>query len=299
MMQAQRDINRKLRVISYAQHIGNVSKACRYFGVGRLSIYEWKKAYADKGESGRINSQSCPRNPTLRTPPVIEEKVLHLRRTYHLGLTRISRYLERNHRIKISFSCVYLILIRQGMNRLPKNTKKRTLLTHCYEKQVPGHHIQVDVKFLKYEAPDKKKVRRFQDTAIDDATRVRALKIYRKDSQINIIQFIDCMHSKYHFRIHTVRANNGHDLQAKFHWHLTDLGIRHVYIKPRTARHNGKVERSRRIDETEYRQQLSCKGDLVLDRKLTQREYIYNLHWPQGSLNGATPYEILYARLSA
>jgi transposase-like protein len=47
MTEAQGDITRKLRVFSYAQQIGNVSKACRYFGIGRKSFYEWKKAYAD------------------------------------------------------------------------------------------------------------------------------------------------------------------------------------------------------------------------------------------------------------
>ena len=31
MTQAQRDINRKLRVLRYAEEIGNVTKACRYF----------------------------------------------------------------------------------------------------------------------------------------------------------------------------------------------------------------------------------------------------------------------------
>jgi len=90
MTQAQRDITRKLRVFSSAQQIGNVSKACRYFSVGRQSFYEWKKAYAEKGEAGLINSKPCPRNPALRRPPAIEEKVLHLRRTYHLAQTRIS-----------------------------------------------------------------------------------------------------------------------------------------------------------------------------------------------------------------
>lgn len=45
-------------------------------------------------------------------------------------------------------------------------------------KQVPGHQIQVDVKFLKFEGKDGKPVKRNQYTAIDNATRVRALKIY-------------------------------------------------------------------------------------------------------------------------
>lgn len=58
-------------------------------------FYEWKQAYAEKGEVGLINSKHCPENPTLRSPPEIEEKILYLRKTYHLGQMRIAWYLER------------------------------------------------------------------------------------------------------------------------------------------------------------------------------------------------------------
>jgi len=65
MTPAQRDITRKLQVLSSSQLIGNVSKASRYFGIGRQSFYEWKKAYAAKGKAGLINSKPCPKNPAL------------------------------------------------------------------------------------------------------------------------------------------------------------------------------------------------------------------------------------------
>jgi hypothetical protein len=34
------------------------------------------------------------------------------------------------------------------MNRLPQKVGRRTVRTKRYSKQAPGHHIQVDVKFL-------------------------------------------------------------------------------------------------------------------------------------------------------
>jgi hypothetical protein len=40
-------------------------------------------------------------------PPELVEKVLHLRRTYHLGPIRIVWYLARYHDIKISDAGVY------------------------------------------------------------------------------------------------------------------------------------------------------------------------------------------------
>ena len=50
MTKAQRDIKRKLRVLNYAKEIGNISKACRYFGISREAFYQWKRAYEQHGE---------------------------------------------------------------------------------------------------------------------------------------------------------------------------------------------------------------------------------------------------------
>ena len=92
-------------------------------------------------------------------------------------------------------------------------------------KQVPGHHVQVDVRFLDFKVEGGKKIRCFQYTAIDDATRIRALKIYERYAQQNAIDFVDYVIAKFPFRISTVRTDNDRELQAKFHWHLEDMGV--------------------------------------------------------------------------
>ena len=180
MTKAQRDIAKKIRVLQHAQEAKNISKTCRYFGISRQCFYDWQKAYHQYGEKGLINSKPCPENPALRVPPDIEEKILYLRKTYHFGQLRISWFLERYHNIKVSAGGVHGVLKRNGLNRLPRNTKTRTIQTHRYQKQVPGHRVQIDVKFLTPLAFQGKRIRRFQYTAIDDATRIRALKIYSR-----------------------------------------------------------------------------------------------------------------------
>lgn len=142
-LQAQRDISRKLKVFQHASESGNVAFTCRYFGISRETYYQWKRAYLAHGEQGLINSKPCPENPKLRTPPFIEEKILYLRRTYHFGQVRISWYLARYHDIKISAGGVYNVLKRHGLSRLPDRQRKRSIPTIRYEKQVPGHHVQV------------------------------------------------------------------------------------------------------------------------------------------------------------
>ena len=241
--------------------------------------------------------QADPKEPVNRTSPEIVDKVLHLRRTYHLGPIRIVWSLARYHAIKISEAGVSRILRRNGVSRLPRGTRLRKIHTKRYNKQVPGHHIQMDVKLLNFDGPRGEKIRRFQYTAIDDATRVRALKIYEKHTQANAIDFVDHIIEKFPFRIREIRTDNGHEFQAKFHWHVEDQGIRHVHIKCGTPQLNGTVERSHRSDQEEFYQLLSYKDDVDLEAKLDEWEHFYNFDRPHGAFNRQTPYEALRERL--
>ncbi len=300
MSSAERDIRRKLRVLKYFEQRGNIAKTCRHFGISRQTFYDWRSRFEKDGESGLINHKPCPENPRLRVAPEVEEKIVHLRTRYHLGPDRIYWFIQRYHpSLKVSASGVYRVLRRLGLNRLPRNAKRRTVQTRRYEKQVPGHHIQVDVKFLSFEDENGKKIRRFQYTAIDDATRIRALQIHERHNQATAIRFIDYVVEKFPFRIQTIRTDNGHEFQAKFHWHVEDLGMRHAYIKPRTPRLNGKVERSHKTDHTEFYQLLTYTDDVDLNKKLKVWEDFYNFHRPHGSLKGKVPYEVLYDKLIA
>ena len=297
MTNQERDVQRKLKVLQHAEKNGHVSRSCRYFGVGRSSFYRWKAAYEQRGEAGLINEKPIPKNHPNQTSPEIVEKVLHLRSEYHLGAIRIVWYLARYHGIAISEAGVTRILRRNGVGRLPRGTRLRKIHTKRYNKQVPGHHIQMDVKFLTFTGKRGEKIRRFQYTAIDDATRVRALKIYEKHNQANAIDFVDHIIEKFPFRIREIRTDNGHEFQAKFHWHVEDQGIRHAYIKRGTPQLNGKVERSHRSDQEEFYQLLSYKDDVDLEARLDEWEQFYNFNRPHGAFNGKTPYEALRERL--
>lgn len=297
MTDQERDVQRKLKVLRHAEQTGNIAKTCRYFGIGRASFYRWKTEYQQRGEAGLVNAKPIPKNPANQTPPEIVDKILYLRANYHLGPIRIVWYLARYHDIKISEAGVSRILKRNGVSRLPRGTRVRKVHTIRYSKQVPGHHIQMDVKFLTFADKRGEKVRRFQYTAIDDATRVRALKIYDKHTQTNAIDFVDHVIEKFPFRIKEIRTDNGHEFQAKFHWHVEDKGIRHAYIKKGTPQLNGKVERSHRSDQEEFYQLLSYKDDIDLETKLEEWENFYNFNRPHGAFNGKTPYEALREKL--
>ena len=210
---------------------------------------------------------------------------------------RIVWYLERYYGIKISDTTVSRMLKRHGVNRLSRGTRMRKVHTKCDNKQVPGHHIQMDVKLLTFIGKQDEKSGRFQYTAIDDATRVRALKVYPKHTHANAIDFVDHVIKKFPFRVKEIYTDNGHEFRAKFHWHVEDKGIRHAYIKRGTPQLNGKVERSHRSDGQEFYQLLDDKDDVNLEAKLDEWELVYNFHRPHGAFNGKTPYETLREKL--
>ena len=149
------------------------------------------------------------------------------------------------------------------------------------------------MKFLFFKGEDGQRIKRFQYTAIDDCTRIRALKIDEQHNQASSTDFIHYVVEKFPFRIKTIRTDNGHEFQTKFQWHTSDLGMLHVYIKPTTPRLNGKVERSHLTDKREFYPMLDDDGDVNLREKLAQWESYYNFLRPHSAHAGKTPYAML------
>ncbi|AZA53934.1 IS481 family transposase [Chryseobacterium sp. G0201] len=288
---------KKVQVLKYAKERGKNKEAYEFFGIKKSTFYKWKKEYEKQGEKGLLRKKPLAYNFPNQIKPEIVEKVLELRQEHKLGTWRIKWYLERYHDIIISECSVYRILKRNKVERLDRKTTRRSMHSIRYEKQTPGHHVQVDVKFLIFINEGGIKIKRYQYTAIDDATRIRTLKIYEKHTQESSIDFINCVVEKFPFRINTIQTDNGHEFQSKFHWHVQDLGMKHRFIKVGTPQLNGKVERSHLTDKKEFYQLLSYIDDVDLNQKLQQWENFYNFNRPHGSFKGKTPYEILKAKL--
>jgi len=282
----------KKMVLSYAEMCGSDKKAIDLFQVSKSTYYHWKKKYK-KGGYKELLRQTPDRSKDPRcVPEETIELVLKLRKEQKIGSKRIVWYLERYHGVTVSESSVTRILTKHGMARLKPGTPKRRLHSKRYNKKSPGHHVRIDVKINIF-IREGRKIKRFQYTAIDDATRIRALKIYDRHTQANAIDFVDYVIKLFPFRINNIRTDNGHEFQAKFHWHVEDLGMKHSYIKPGTPQLNGKVERSHRTDRKEFYQLLEYTNDVDLNRKLKDWETFYNYHRPHGAHEGKTPYEKL------
>ena len=162
-------------------------------------------------------------------------------------------YLKRYHDVEVSPSGVWRILKRLDMSRLPASQRYRRHVDRWkrYEKPLPGHRVQIDVKFIAPLQGSRKK-KHYQFTAIDDCTRIRVLRIYDRLNQQSAIRFLDYVLEKLPFQVEVIQTDHGAEFGSQFHYHVLDRGIGHVYIKPATPRLNGKVERSHRIDQEEF-----------------------------------------------
>lgn len=109
---------------------------------------------------------------------------------------------------------------------------------------------------------------------------------------------MDYIIEKFPYRIHTVQTDNGHEFQARFHWHIEDKGMQHRYIKARSPQLNGKVERSHRTGQNEFYQLVTYIDDVDLMRKLETWEQFYNYDRLHMSHGGKAPYEVMKSLLT-
>jgi hypothetical protein len=186
-----RQVRRRLAILRHAEEVtGNVAMTCRYYGITRQSFYLWKRRYEELGPDGLKDRSRRPKTSPNATHADVVGKILYLRQNYHFGPGKIAMYLARYHDVSISSSgCGGS---SSDLNRLPASQRYKRLDRRWqrYEKQLPGHQVQIDVKFI---APIAGASRRkhYQFTAIDDCTRLRVLRIYSRLNERTAIQFAD------------------------------------------------------------------------------------------------------------
>ena len=147
----------------------------------------------------------------------------------------------------------------------PSSPKQVSYRPKPYEQMTyPGQRIQVDVKVVPRRCIADPELRLYQYTAIDEFTRLRFLAAYPEQSTCSSADFLKKLFKWYArrgIRVECVQTDNGfeftnrvsnskRDLPTLFETTAAQLGIRHKLIRPYTPRHNSKVERSHREDQS-------------------------------------------------
>jgi transposase InsO family protein len=278
---------RRRYIEHFEQVTRNVSKTCRFFGISRSQFYYWHERYRQAGVDGLRGLKRGPKVSPWRTPPDVERLVLRLRQERQYGVVRLSLFLHRYHQVYVSPPTIYRILKE---HRVPRVSQKRYRPgpTRRRDLHVPGQSVQVDVKHLKLEHR-----RRYQFTAIDEATRFRVLKLYDHSTIQSAVDFVEQLRRTLPVAIQRIQTDHGSEFGTDFTWHLHDLGIAHKRIPPGCPEANGKVERSHRTDEDEFYRRTHFRTRQELARKLREWEWEYNHRRLHLGLGGKTPAERL------
>jgi len=124
-----------------------------------------------------------------------------------------------------------------------------------------GIKWQMDVKYVPkdcYSGNDGEKF--YQYTIIDEASRERFIYPYKEQSSYSTVDFVKRAILYFGYKPLTIQTDNGQEFthtQKTDRIHpldvlLNELNIKHQLIRPRTPRHNGKVERSHRNDQNRF-----------------------------------------------
>lgn len=129
----------------------------------------------------------------------------------------------------------------------------------------------------------------YQYSSVDDCTRYRVLRLYRRRTTENTLDFINCVIEDMPFPIQRIQTELGREffaikVQEKFQKH----GIKFRPIKPTFPHLKRKVERSQKTDKAEFYATVDLTIN-TLDDLLPEWQYYYNRERPDSANNGKTP----------
>ena len=195
-------------------------------------------------------------------------------------------------------SNIYRLLVREGMNRLPHANKSEY---GVFKEYAPGF-LHIDSFVL----PTIDGVKRHCYVAVDRATRLVYLRVYRRQSLEASFDFLLACNEFYPFRIRKVLTDNGKEYAYTYPYtgmgkpitwvhpftQLCDeLGIEHRRTRPYTPKTNGMVERMIGRIQQETTSWFRYRGSAEMLQSLTDWLVQYNFHRKNRRIGRQTPYE--------
>ena len=297
------DILYKQSVVKYSYKHG-VTRAAIKFKMHRKTIYRWRERYDGTVESLKNKSRRPHSHPNQHTEEEIKKIKDYKYKNKETGLVVLWIKLRKAGYTR-SITSLYRVMQRIGIyNKTP--SKKKEYEPKPYEQmKYPGERVQIDVKYVPLKNLTKevkeKDGRYYQYTAIDEYTRKRVLWASKEQSTSASTEFLEVIMKKFPFKIECIQTDNGFEFTNRLNWQgtkkktmfekkLEELGIRHKLIKPKTPRHNGKVERSHRKDQERfYYNKVFCSFEDFKSRlKYWEKEYN---NFPMKPLNWLSPNE--------
>lgn len=297
------DILYKQAVVKYSYRHG-VTKAAIKFKMHRKTIYRWREKYDGTAESLKDKSRKPNSHPKEHTKEEIKLIKDYKSKNKETGLVVLWVKLKKAGYTR-SITSLYRVMQRIGIYKKVPSKKKEYEPKPYEQMRYPGERVQIDVKYVPRKSLTKEVIeqegRYYQYTAIDEYTRKRVLWASKEQSTSASAEFVDIIIKKFPFKIECIQTDNGFEFTNRLHpfntkrktmfeKKLEKLGIKHKYIKPKTPRHNGKVERSHRKDQERfYYNKIFCSFEDFKNR-LKYWEKVYN-DFPMKPLKWLSPNE--------
>ncbi len=277
----------RLVVLEYAWAHGPAA-AGRHYRISPRTIRRWRKRWRSSGVEGLV--PTYPRHRPRRVPPTAIELIRHARQELGLGAARTRLWLQPVHGVRLAMGTIQRVFRDWGVPQLRRTRKREPRQMKLFEKAEPGASIQVDVKYVSIAGRWA-----FQYTALDDCTRFRVLRLYRRLHHSSSLAFLTELRRAFPFPIQRLQCDHGQEFSFAFVLGVEAAGIRHRYIRPRRPQQNGKVERSHRIDNEEFWGRHRFQDFAGAAVALPDWETQYNYERFSLALQGRTPAEKLAA----
>ena len=241
---------------------------CRRYKVHRATIWRWKRQF--DGSLDSLEPNFSRKNVVMPNAQTEEEKTNIqnlLRRNPDICLNELYGKLIQNYGYTRNPVTLYRYLRK---SKLKSFFKRKPYKPKPYDTPVAiGVKCQMDVKYVPLECYSGNGAceRYYQYTFLDEATRKRYIRAYKEQSQDSTVDFVLRALRFFGYVPLTIQTDNGGEFCFlkgetkdgrihRFDMLCKKLGIEHKLIRPRTPRHNGKVERSHRNDNERFYRDL-------------------------------------------
>ena len=293
-------LNTKYYAVLLYRNGNPISFVCRRYKCSKASLMRWNKKFDGTKES-LIDKSHRPLtpHPNSHTKQELYWIKNYIRRNPNISLCELYGKL-RTEKGYSRHACSLFRIVRKLKYNVNKEKHTKYTPKHYDTPKDIGIKWQMDVKVVPKDCyvgqiPDKF----YQYTVIDEASRERFIYPYKEQSSYSTIDFVKRAIVYFGYKPQIIQTDNGQEFTYTMKTDrvhpldifLNSLNIQHKLIKPRTPRHNGKVERSHRNDQQRFYSNLKFYSyDDLLKQMKAYLKRSNNI--PMQSLNWLTPLEV-------
>ena len=254
-------LNTKYYAVLLYRNGNPISFVCRRYKCSKASLMRWNKKFNGNKDSliDKSHKPLTP-HPNSHTEQELSWIKNYIRRNPNISLCELYGKL-RTEKGYSRHACSLFRVVRKLKYNVNKEKHTKYTPKHYDTPKDIGIKWQMDVKVVPKDCyvgqiPDKF----YQYTIIDEASRERFIYPYKEQSSYSTIDFVKRAVVYFGYKPQIIQTDNGQeftytmktDRTHPLDIFLNSLNIQHKLIKPRTPRHNGKVERSHRNNQQRF-----------------------------------------------